>query len=139
MIAKLLLPSACSLPIFSCRCSAFSNSSLAVHAHGHNCAPRDAFRLSFRPIFTLIAGFSVFPNSHSRPVSPYQLPASSRSLHSHAYYPLIRSLDILRVNQRPVSTNGLPRFPVRQSVNGRRFVTPHFRLFIPRPPSQGVD
>ncbi|MPC20974.1 hypothetical protein E2C01_013946 [Portunus trituberculatus] len=92
------------------------------------------FRPSFRPTFTPVASFPVFPNSQSRPVHPNTQPRPVLFIPTH-----IRSPDVLRVNQRPVSTNGLPRFPIRQPVNGRRFVTPHFRLFIPHQSSQGVN
>ncbi|XP_063881833.1 uncharacterized protein LOC135111991 isoform X2 [Scylla paramamosain] len=89
------------------------------------------FRPSFRPTFTPVAGFPVFPNSQSRPVHP-------NSQHRPVLFipTNIRSPDVLRVNQRPVSTNGLPRFP---AVNGQSFITPHFRLFIPHLPTQGVN
>lgn len=93
-----------------------------------------AFRPSFRPTFTPAAGFPIFPNSQSRPVRPNSPARPVLFIPTH-----VRSPDGLHVNQRPVSTNGLPRFPVRQPVNRQTFVTPHFRLFIPHLSSQGVN
>ena len=80
------------------------------------------FRPGFRPNYTPIAAFPVFPNQQPRPV---------------LFVPFYRPQELIPVNQRPVQTNGLSGFPLRQPTNRQRFpALPHFRLFVPHDTNQ---
>lgn len=80
------------------------------------------FRPTFRPNFTPIAAFPVFPNPQPRPV---------------LFVPFYRLPEVPRVNPRPRPSNVLPRFPVRQPVNRERFpAPPRFRVYVTRPKNQ---